>query len=68
LSFCAEFEPSANDREAGSSRRATSAAFNMGLPASMRDQISVTVVVVQIFWEAGAPMSWGDVHLPTAGT
>ncbi|KAK1645227.1 hypothetical protein QYE76_063032 [Lolium multiflorum] len=56
-----EFEPSTNDHEAGSSRRAVPTALDMG--PLMRDRI-YGIVVVQIFWEAGAPMSWGDVHLP----
>jgi hypothetical protein len=30
--------------------------------AAQRDNIYVNVKVVQIFWEAGAQMSWGDVH------
>ncbi|KAK1663944.1 hypothetical protein QYE76_052103 [Lolium multiflorum] len=63
-----EFEPSANDHEAGSSRRAAPAAFDMGPSAPIRDRIYVTVAVAQMFWEADVPMSWGDVHLPTAGT
>jgi hypothetical protein len=36
----------------------------MGPPTAMRKRIYVTVVVAQIFWETGAPISWGDVHLP----
>jgi hypothetical protein len=42
-----EFEPSANDHEAGSSRRTALVALKMGPPAPpIRDQIYVTVVVV----------------------
>jgi hypothetical protein len=40
-----EFEPLANDHEAGSSRRAAPAAFDMGLPMPMRDRIYVTVML-----------------------
>jgi hypothetical protein len=59
-----EFELSANDHEVDSSRRAAPVAFDMGPLAAIRDRIYVTVVVAQNFWEAGAPMSWGDVYLP----
>ena len=60
-----EFEPSANDHEAGSSRQVAPAPFAMGPPATpRRDRIYVTVAVVQMFWDAGVPMPWGDVHLP----
>jgi hypothetical protein len=40
-----EFEPAANDHEAGSSQRGPPAAFAMGLPAPIRDRIYVTVAV-----------------------
>jgi hypothetical protein len=77
-----EFEPSGNGHEAGTSRQVTLAAFDMGPPSPIRDRIYVTVmvaqpvrdriyvtvVVAQIFWEASAPMLWGDMHLPTAVT
>jgi hypothetical protein len=60
-----EFEPSANDHEAGSSRQVAPPAFAMGPPAPpRRDRIYVTVAVAQMFWDAGVPMPWGDVHLP----
>jgi hypothetical protein len=65
-----------NYHEAGSSHQvalavATPAAFNMSPPPAEpepRDRIYITVRVAQMFWEDGAPMSWGDVHLPTAST
>ncbi|KAK1596761.1 hypothetical protein QYE76_007802 [Lolium multiflorum] len=60
-----EFEPSANDHEAGSSRQVAPPPFAMGPPAPpRRDRIYVTVAVAQMFWDAGVPMPWGDVHLP----
>jgi hypothetical protein len=59
-----EFSPSANDHEAVSSRRAVPAAFDMGPSLAIRDRVYVTVVVAQIFCEAGAPMPWGAMHLP----
>src|SRR5215218_7929407 len=60
-----EFEPSANDHEAGSCRQVAPPAFAMGPPAPpRRDRIYVTVAVAQMFWDAGVPMPWGDVHLP----
>jgi hypothetical protein len=60
-----------NDHEARSSRQVASVAFNMSPPSAEpgpHDSIYITVQVAQMFWEAGAPMSWGDVHLPTAST
>jgi hypothetical protein len=37
----------------------------MGPPATpRRDRIYVTVAVAHMFWDAGVPMLWGDVHLP----
>ncbi|KAK1607170.1 hypothetical protein QYE76_030843 [Lolium multiflorum] len=37
----------------------------MGPPATpRRERIYVTVAVAQMFWDAGVPMPWGDVHLP----
>ncbi|KAK1609593.1 hypothetical protein QYE76_033266 [Lolium multiflorum] len=60
-----EFEPSANDHEAGSSQPVAPAPFAMGPPATpRRDRIYVTVAVAQMFWEADVPMLWGDVQLP----
>ena len=59
-----EFQPSANDHEAGSNQRTAPAAFDMGPPAPIRDRIYITVAVAQMFWDAGVPMPWGDVHLP----
>ncbi|KAK1661303.1 hypothetical protein QYE76_049462 [Lolium multiflorum] len=60
-----EFEPAANDHVAGSSRRPAPVVFAMGPSAPLiRDRIYVTVAVAHMFWEAGVPMSWGDVHLP----
>lgn len=45
-----EFEPSANDHEAGSSRPVAPAVFAMGPPAPpRRDWIYVTVAVAQMF-------------------
>jgi hypothetical protein len=41
-----------------------SAPFAMAPPAHQRERIYVTVVVAQLFWEAGAPMPWCDVNLP----
>ncbi|KAK1697042.1 hypothetical protein QYE76_013739 [Lolium multiflorum] len=62
-----EFLPSANDHEAGSSRRIAPAAFDMGPPAPpSRDRIYVTVAVAQMFWDA-ASQCRGRAP-PTAGT
>jgi hypothetical protein len=62
-----EFEPSANDHEAGSNRQVAPAPFAMALLALQRERVYVTVAVAQIFWEAGSPMPWDDVHLPHGG-
>ncbi|XP_071680238.1 uncharacterized protein [Lolium perenne] len=41
----------------------------MGPPAPpRRDRIYVTVAVARMFRDAGVPMPWRDVHLPTGGT
>ncbi|CAA3018951.1 Hypothetical predicted protein [Olea europaea subsp. europaea] len=59
-----EYGRGANDHEAGSSWQIVPAAFAMAPPAAERERIYVTVAVAQMFWEAGTPMPWGDVHLP----
>jgi hypothetical protein len=40
-----EFEPSVNDHEPGSSRRAAPVPFDMGPSAPMRERIYVTLMV-----------------------
>jgi hypothetical protein len=53
----------ANDHAVGSCQPPVAlAAFTLSPTAAQRENIYVNVKVVQIFWEAGAQMSWGDVH------
>jgi hypothetical protein len=59
-----EFGPGVNDHEAGSSRQIVPTAFLMAPPVAEHEHIYITVVLAQTFWEAGAPMPWGDVHFP----
>jgi hypothetical protein len=59
-----EFGPGVNDHEAGSSRQIVPTAFLMAPPVAEHEHIYITVVLAQTFWEAGAPMPWGNIHLP----